>query len=144
MHVPAGQKVTQTFNAVLENLYPMLHLIREQASKTSFDEVTLSRIELACEEALVNIIEYAYHDDAGEVTIEVESHSSFVRITLIDKGIEFDPLAHSKKFLVKSLENNHTIGGYGTFFIIKMMDDVQYKRNEDKNVLTLIKKSIRS
>lgn len=144
MHVPAGQKVSQTFVAVLENLYPMLHLIRDQASKTPFDEVTLSRIELACEEALVNIIEYAYSDDAGEVSIEVESHPSFVRITLIDTGIEFDPLAHSKKFLVKSLENNHTIGGYGTFFIMKMMDEVQYKREGDKNMLTLIKKSTNS
>ena len=137
-----GQQVVKTFEAHLDNLYPMLRLIKSYAQGLGFTKTPLSRIELASEEALVNIIDYAYPDtDEGLIKISLsKTGDNELRITLIDHGIPFNPLSNSKKFQVKSFKTNATIGGYGTYFISELMDRVEYDRKETANILSLVKK----
>lgn len=106
-----------------------------------FSGTTLSRIELASEEALVNIIEYAYpNSEKGSLQIMVSGQGGEeLRISIIDCGIPFNPLSTSKKFQVKSFSTNPTIGGYGTYFIMELMDQVEYDRKGEANILTMIK-----
>ena len=87
--------------------------------------------------AFVNIANYAYPDKDGsvEVSCEHDEHGALV-ITLSDSGQPFDLLAAA----APSLEDNvseREVGGLGIFLIKKVMDDVSYKRVDDKNVLTL-------
>ncbi len=59
-------------------------------------------------------------------------------ITFIDTGVPYDPLAKPDPDITLSVEERE-IGGLGIYMVKKSMDDVIYKRDGDKNVLTLRK-----
>jgi len=141
MLMSVRQQVVKKFEAKLENLYPMLRLIKSYAENLGFQGTPLSRVELASEEALVNIIEYAYRGrDDGMIEIALsKTTENELKVTLIDQGIAFNPLSNSKKFQVKSFKTNPTIGGYGTYFITELMDRVEYERKGEANILSLVK-----
>ena len=131
---------TRTFLAALEHLHEMLRWIRDEAQKNGFDASGLYRIELAAEEALVNVIHHSYEDRSGEVSISVGSVDKSMIITISDSGKPFNPLAQKTKAdLSASLEERQT-GGLGLLFIRKCLDEVSYQRKNHHNILTLIKK----
>jgi serine/threonine-protein kinase RsbW len=57
-------------------------------------------------------------------------------IEIIDWGIPFDPLSVPEPDINVPIED-HTIGGLGIFFTKKVMDEVQYRRDGQSNILTL-------
>lgn len=135
--------MTRSFDASLDALYEMLSYIRTKAQSFGFDPFRISQIELASEEALVNIVHYGYPKVAGTIQIvctKPGKHVQGIKITIKDKGIPYDPLTSPhesipypfKGMLLKP-------GGYGIFFILRIMDQVEYKRIKDTNILTLIK-----
>jgi serine/threonine-protein kinase RsbW len=132
--------MNKTFAAHLDNLYDMLLFIRNQAESVGFDEIEISKIELATEEALVNIISYGYPVNSGEIEIlcdKVENNG--LKIVLKDNGVPFNPLSNSKRFDPNAPVETRAVGGYGVFFIMKIMDEVEYNRVDGNNVLSMIK-----
>lgn len=137
------KSASKEFPATLDHLYEMLQFIYTHAIDLNFDMGDMSKIELVSEEALVNIISYAYPDKKGTIEIFVEGVQEGILIRLSDKGIPYDPVKESK--ISKEVVENHDpvelrkMGGYGIFFILTLMDKVSYAREGDKNVLTLVK-----
>jgi anti-sigma regulatory factor (Ser/Thr protein kinase) len=123
----------------LENLEPMLAFIEQGAKKLGFDAQKLNRIHLASEEALLNVINYAYPNNYGniEITYEVKEDKRFV-VEIIDWGIPFDPLSLPKPDVEAPLEKRK-VGGLGIYLIRTIMDEVSYRRDQDRNILTLTK-----
>jgi anti-sigma regulatory factor (Ser/Thr protein kinase) len=131
------QNMGKNFQASLDHLYGMLDFIREEAEEAGFSHSIVSKIELACEEALVNIIHYGYPDYRGNIEIAcVRPSSKGIKIIIKDRGIPFNPLTIAKKLDPKTANPKE---GYGVFFILKIMDEVRYNREDNCNVLTLIK-----
>jgi serine/threonine-protein kinase RsbW len=128
------------YPASLDKLYEMLQFVREQASLAAFDEKQVSKIELALEEALVNIISYGYPNRNGTIEIDCkEPNSTGLTIIVKDRGIPYNPLTNAKPFDPTTPLEERTIGGYGIYFILKIMDEVEYRRENNYNILTLIK-----
>lgn len=131
-------EMNAVFLAKIDLLRSMILWIRERL--VYFDPPTIRKVELASEEALVNIIQHAYQDRPEAIEIEMKVFpKSHVEISLKDNGPPFDP---SKKSIVdhsSSLEERE-IGGLGIHFIQQNMDEVHYKREHNKNVLILVKK----
>jgi len=136
---------TKVFPAVLETLYEMLKFIKEQAIIAGFTNTIVSKIELAAEESLVNIISHGYPGTTGDIKISCECVGvKGFRVIVIDSGVSFNPLEAIRSFNPKSSESNEEeleqqVGGYGIYFIVNMMDHVIYKREDDKNILILEK-----
>ena len=125
--------------AELENLKSMIKFIREGAERQGFDEKESNQIQTASEEALVNIINYAYPDKEGNIEINYDaSDSKRSVIEIIDRGIPFDPLTLPKPDVNAPIEDRK-IGGLGIYMMRKLMDKVNYKREQGKNILTLVK-----
>ena len=61
------------------------------------------------------------------------------KLTFIDEGVEYDPLKKTDPDVSLSAEDRE-IGGLGIFLVKKIMDGVEYKRDGEKNVLTVVKK----
>jgi len=131
-----------TFKAELVSLHPILCWVREQLGPSLFSEKELLHIDLALEEAVVNIISYAYPDDDDKGEIELSFHhekGKYVEFVIEDRGALFNPLSHERE------ESSHLPieelkeGGWGIVFIQKFMDEVAYIRRNKKNVLTLRK-----
>jgi anti-sigma regulatory factor (Ser/Thr protein kinase) len=130
---------SERFFASLDQLHAMLRWIRKETASIGFDRTIFSKIELACEEILVNIIHYAYHDQGGEIEIQVELiPKKQVRISFVDRGAPFDPLTVKKAICSTSLAEPE-IGGVGISLIHKCVDEFFYQRIEEVNVLTLVK-----
>ena len=51
----------------------------------------------------------------------------------------YNPLANPKTSQIEKQDNGSSIGGYGVFLILKIMDEVTYSRDDNSNVLTLVK-----
>ncbi len=129
----------RTFSATLDALYEMLQFIREHAESAGFSAACVSKIELAAEEALVNIVSYGYPNRQGIIEINCSHQKAFgFKIVIKDYGVAYNPINHTKQFPSASLDNRN-IGGYGVYFILKIMDEVNYARENDVNILTLIK-----
>ncbi len=97
------------------------------------------QIKLAVEEAVVNVINYAYPSGTnGKITIEARSNGQRIQFAISDSGVAFDPTEVSKADVSVPAEDR-PIGGLGIFLLRKVMDSVNYERVDGKNVLTLTK-----
>ncbi len=130
--------MVKTFPAALNRLYEMLQFISDQAAASGFPPAQLSQIELALEEALVNIISYGYPHRRGVIEIDcaMQTGSGF-KVILRDSGIPYNPL--SVKLIEPAVEDGAPLGGLGIMLIRKIMDEAAYRHEDNCNVLTLIK-----
>jgi serine/threonine-protein kinase RsbW len=133
--------MNKAFPASLDKLYEMLNFVRTNAITAGFEESQAHKIELAAEEALVNIIHYGYPEDSGKIEIDCSiTTEGQLQIIIKDHGIAYNPLANGMSHNQNVPAESRKIGGYGIFFIVKIMDEVTYVREGDFNILTLIKK----
>ena len=110
--------------------------------ETGIDTSLASSINLALEEAVVNVMNYAYPEtQAGNITIEAYTDETTLTFVIKDNGIPFDPTKTTEPDINANLENR-SIGGLGIFLVTHLMDNVDYKRTNGENILTL-KKIIR-
>ena len=99
-----------------------------------------SKIKLAVEEAVVNVIEYAYPPGTvGEISLEAQSNGTTVTFVISDAGKPFDPTQAGRVDTTLSAEER-PIGGLGIFLVRELMDSINYERIDGKNILTLKKK----
>ena len=80
------------FSANLSALSEMMNYLRSEAVRTGMDEKTAHKMELACEEAIVNIISYAYPQRKGPLAIVCTRKGGRFEITLRDQGVPFNPI----------------------------------------------------
>ena len=126
--------------AKLENLESMLQFIRNGAEQQGFSGKEINKIQVAAEEALVNVISYAYPDDGGDVEIRCNAKGAEgLVIEIIDWGIPFDPLSLPEPDIEAPPEERE-VGGLGIHIMRNIMDEVSYKREGDRNILTLVKR----
>ncbi len=94
----------------------------------------LKMIELAVEEAVVNIINYSR---AEWVELEVNVKKG-MNVTLRDNGAAFDPLQQAEVDTDRATDERQ-VGGMGIHLIRQIVDELHYERKENKNILTMVK-----
>jgi anti-sigma regulatory factor (Ser/Thr protein kinase) len=130
--------------AKLNRLSGFLLFIRHAATApdTALSEDNLHKVELAAEEILVNIIQYAYPDGAGEIEIEcLPAEGGGLEVSFVDEGNPFDVLAKEDPDTSLPIDER-AIGGLGIYLVKRLMDRVSYRRDSGKNVLTIVKNNI--
>jgi len=101
-------------------------------------------LNLALEEILTNIISYGYPDNREhEIKVRLSVQPGEVKAEVEDDGHPFNPLEAPEADTTKPLEER-TIGGLGIHLVRKLMDDLEYKRQGDRNLLTIKKKTQKS
>jgi sigma-B regulation protein RsbU (phosphoserine phosphatase) len=117
--------------------------MRETSSMIGFSEDMLLSLNLAVEEAVVNVINYAYPEGVeGDIELCAYKTSDSVVFELKDQGIAFDPTKVGEADTTSDLDERQ-IGGLGIFLTKEMMDIVEYRRDGNTNILTM-KKTIMS
>ena len=105
-----------------------------------FDMGVTMQMNLAIEEAVVNVMNYAYPAGTkGSVNIEAKATDEWVKFIISDSGAPFDPTAKAEVDTTLSAEERG-IGGLGIHLIRQIMDSINYERVGNLNVLTLLKK----
>lgn len=98
------------------------------------------QMNLAVEEAVVNVMNYAYPKGvSGDVQIDASANDERLKFTITDAGMPFDPTACPEADTTLSAEER-PIGGLGIHLVRHYMDSVNYERHDDHNVFTLRKR----
>jgi len=123
--------------ANLEKLHSFVEEIREGLSvskKCQFET------NLALEEAFSNVLSYGFDKHTDHfIKITITSAQGVLNIRVEDDGKPFNPLEAKEPILQYDIENC-ALGGLGIHLIKHFMDDIRYKRYQNKNVLTMKKK----
>ncbi len=124
--------------AELDQLPVFLGHVRQTAETAGLMDAQGTRLELAVEEALVNVFNYAYAGQAhaGAVTCRVMVETDGLTVEIVDEGPPFDPLAQPDPDTALELEQRQP-GGLGIFMIRQLTDAVNYRREVGRNVLTI-------
>ena len=114
--------------------------VEEIGEEFSLSPAIVFNLTLVLEEAVVNVINYAYPKDEHEsIYLSARLHEGSIVLVLTDTGVEFDPTLAPEADITLSAEER-PIGGLGIFLIRQIMNEVKYERIDGKNILTLEKK----
>jgi len=133
-----GEGKKLEIEANIENLNMALEFINTELEQRGCPEDIQGKIEIAVEEIFVNIANYAYTPGKGDAVIFISVNDKAV-IRFEDTGRPYNPLEKPEPDLDKPLMERD-IGGLGVFLVKKLMDNVEYKRTDNKNVLILQKR----
>ncbi len=97
-----------------------------------------NQISVVVDEIFSNIARYAYNPEVGGAKVRVAVGED-VTMEFEDGGVAFDPLSKDEPNVTLS-EEEREMGGLGLFMVKKMMDSVEYRRDGNKNILTIKKK----
>lgn len=103
------------------------------------DMMMTMNLNLAIEEAVVNVMSYAYPKGThGEVNIEILADARKFTVIIKDSGTPFDPTAQKEVDTTLSAEER-PIGGLGIHLVRQIMDHIDYQYVDKQNILTLEK-----
>ncbi len=114
----------------------MLAFVADLAGTNGVGPEKGSRLELAVEEWVVNLCRHAYGPQGGTVEVVVRADPAHFQVEIADDGPEFDLTARPDPDTSAPLEER-TPGGLGLLLIRRMTDEVVYRREGDRNVVTL-------
>ena len=129
------------FVADKEVLPNVMEFVEETLESYGCNLKIQTAISVAIEEIFVNIANYAYPDNQGNVkiTMSFNEKSRIVTFKISDGGIKFNPLEMKEPDVTLSVEERN-IGGLGILITKKTMDTLKYSYLNNKNILTMTKK----
>ena len=129
-----------TIAASLENIPVVTTFVDEQLEALDCPMKTQMQIDVAIDELFGNIAHYAYPDGTGDATVrfDFDEVTRMASIAFIDGGVPFNPLEKTDPDVTLFAEERE-VGGLGIFMVKKTMDDLTYRYEDGKNVLTLYK-----
>ena len=75
----------------------------------------------------------------GPISVAFRATGESIVVTVEDAGVGFDPLKHPEPDLTVPVEARPA-GGMGVYLIKQLMDEVDYRMDDGRNVLTLTKR----
>lgn len=116
-------------------------LVEEICEKLHLDMVLVSSLQLALEEAIVNVISYAYENGRANIDnqLTITSDGKSITFVLSDCGMPFDPTKAAMPDITLGIEERG-VGGLGILLVKNIMDNVTYKRFNNRNILIMEKK----
>ena len=124
----------------IQQIPQLAEFIETIADEINLDQGLAMSLNLALEEAVTNVILYAYPKGSdGRVDVEAIISKDKLKFIISDSGQEFDPTAAPEADITLGVEDR-PIGGLGIYLVRKIMDSVSYERTDGKNVLSMTKK----
>jgi serine/threonine-protein kinase RsbW len=123
-----------------ENLSKVREFMSDQVSQSGLQPADRNKVVLAVDEAVSNIIKHAYQEKIeGEIKLEVEFDDEKFRVTILDRGLEFDPGAVTDVDIMEHVKQGRKTG-LGIFLMRQIMDEVKYTfREGSDNELFMVK-----
>ena len=132
-----SEMIEQVFPANVEEIPVVVEHVSGLATEAGVHPKRIMHLELAVEEAVMNICSYAYKTPPGTVVVRVLCADDRFTVQLVDEGIPFDPLSVEEPDIKAELEDRK-IGGLGVLLIRRVMDEVHYQRKGSLNILTMV------
>lgn len=131
---------TLEFKACLEHLPNICEAVTGAARECGMDERCVWKLEVSMDEACTNIVSYGYKENPnGKIWVKWNCTDEFFTITIEDEGVEFDQTKPTSPDFDKKLCDRKP-GGLGRYIMREFMDHLEYKRENNRNMVTLTKR----
>ncbi len=124
--------------AEMSNFQFFIGFVEDALVSLDLPQKVVFSLMTVAEEIIVNVVNYAYSDESGDLEIDFERDKQIIRFTFKDQGIPFNPLEKSE--VDTNLQaHEREIGGLGIHMIKSMTDRVAYDYQNGENILTIEK-----
>ncbi|HUB97153.1 MAG TPA: ATP-binding protein [Stellaceae bacterium] len=119
-------------------------LIEAFAQEQHVSADDLSRVLIAVEELVTNIIKYGYDPGApaGSIAVTVWTEGNRMGLGIVDDSNPFNPFVQPEPDLAEPLEKRR-IGGLGLHLVKAIMDRTHYERVDSHNVVEISRRVTR-
>jgi sigma-B regulation protein RsbU (phosphoserine phosphatase) len=134
---PGRSELTVVIANRVADLPVIARRLDDLAAANGWSADVLADMQVAADEVLANIIEYAYPaGESGEVEIKFRLSDDVIEMQFQDGGRPFDPLSAAEPNRTAPLQERAP-GGVGIHIVKNLMSGVAYSRVDDKNRLVM-------
>ena len=108
----------------------------ELCAEAALDAAVAAAMKLCLNEAVANVISYG-KISSGKITCTISIDPQNIEVVLSDPGIPFDPTEAPVATAMDGLETAQ-IGGFGIKLIRETAREINYRREDGRNILTLV------
>jgi serine/threonine-protein kinase RsbW len=139
--VSGRERVDSTLSVTLVNrrseITRLGRLVDEFAAAHGLPPADVTAVHLVLDEIVVNVIRHGYDDDLEHhIDVRLTLEGPVLTIEVEDDGRPFNPLDAPPPDLSLSIEER-PLGGLGIHIVRMSMDEMSYRREHDRNILTL-------
>ncbi len=135
-----SKKVSVRIVPVAQGLRRLAGLVEDLGQQEQWSTELVFQIQLALDEIGDNIVEHGQTADIHTMDVTLISDQEVITVEIADDGRPFDPLTEAPPpDLTSDLENRQP-GGLGLHLVRTLMDDMHYRRDQGRNILTLTKR----
>ncbi|RAP28503.1 hypothetical protein DID76_04555 [Candidatus Marinamargulisbacteria bacterium SCGC AG-414-C22] len=128
------------FTNDVQELVKLQHVVELFCQTYQLNKKIQQSVNLVLEELITNTIFYGYADHSEHtIYVTLHKHESTVQIIVEDDATPFNPLKDAPETDSSLDIQEKPIGGLGINIVKNMMNDIEYKRTNNKNILTLTK-----
>ena len=129
-----------TVDAELDRLEDITEFINTEMKNREIPQKVRYQMDVVLDELFSNIAKHAYEGKTGKATVRIliEKDPAVISLTLIDKGVPFDPVEYVNPELSKPAAERK-IGGLGLYMVHNTVDSMSYEYVNGRNVLTVRK-----
>lgn len=133
-----GEKETKSYNSIAkkENYREFLSWLYSKFDEHKLADSIRYKLELCAEEIYTNIASYAYPSGEGEIEVRFGVENNKLCMEFIDQGTPYNPLDNPDPDVDFPPESREQ-GGLGIFIVKNSVDEIAYRYEENKNILTL-------
>lgn len=122
----------------LESIAELIAFVEAFAEEEGVPMAAAMHLQLAIEEAATNVVRHGFGAGGGEATVLLSREGDCVKVEIVDDAPAFDPLSVAAPDIDAPLHERE-LGGLGIEMIRKMTDRQEYRREDGRNRLLLVK-----
>lgn len=113
-------------------------MLNEMAEAEEWPITLTMRANLILEELVLNTLTHGDTSGLTEIDLELDSENHALTIRLTDDGLAFNPLTDAPAPDVTLPLADRPIGGLGVYLVKTMGEELEYRRENDRNHLKLV------
>jgi len=134
-----GLNNMKTFKQLVtqENYKTFYTWLHDACQEWGINDDLTNKMDMCAEEIFANVAFYAYPEKQGMIDVSLNKFDNNIIFEFKDEGIEYNPLEKPDPDITLPPEER-PLGGLGIYMVKNLADKIYYKREDNKNVLTLI------
>ncbi|MCK4338693.1 MAG: ATP-binding protein [Candidatus Cloacimonetes bacterium] len=135
-----SKKISVTLKNDLSEIERLSKLIEDFGEINNLSPKIIFDVNLTLDELITNIISYGYEDeDEHKIIVTIWLNGNQLKLKIVDDGLPFNPLTIQEPDHLTQTLDDRPMGGLGIYLVRKLMDHLEYKREQNKNMLLLTK-----
>ena len=126
------------FRRKIDSLENIFKFAAKFINQNQLNEDTAFAVNLVIEELFTNMVKY-HPGNSNDILISIAKDANKLIISLTDYDVEPFDITDTKDVNPNQSLEERGIGGLGLYFVMKMMDNVNYEYKDRQSKITLIK-----